>query len=216
MSGDAAEGSGAAALLQEGLALEDRQSLLQTSDLCLTPSLPLFIGLRLGYALIFDLLVVGQDSIQFRLSALKVRFELSDFLVKPLELLCLVLHILLLCHLGDFVLLCLLVVCGLSRRFLCLLLCKVFGEIREDHLKHVNDTTTSPRRFAVSRDGWCWLLQQRLLCLGLIIVTEDLQSLFNSIDTSLKVLFSLKEGSMCVLADLVHLSLHLCQLRQLF
>merc|ERR1719199_123539 len=91
-----------AALLQEcSFALENRQSILQACDLCLSPLLPLLISLGLGNALILNLLIVLEHCIKLGLNAVTITSELCNSFVESGELLRLVLDILLLRGLGD-------------------------------------------------------------------------------------------------------------------
>merc|ERR550537_1491150 len=98
-------------LHQGRLALEDRARLLEPRDLRLAAPLPLLVGLWLRDAPVLDLRVVVEDAGELLAGGVLVGGVLGDGLVEALELLCLVLHVLLLqgpCHLvllGDLLVL---------------------------------------------------------------------------------------------------------------
>merc|ERR1719230_1794241 len=111
---------GAAALLDEGsLILQDGQSLLEPGNFCLAASLPVLVGLRLGNALVLNLLEVLVDCSELGLNVLLVGGQFGVGLLQASCLLGLVLDVLLLSGLLDLVFLGLLfvgVLCGLLRR----------------------------------------------------------------------------------------------------
>merc|ERR1719498_408584 len=129
--------------------------------------------------------------------------ELSSLLVKGSSLLGLVLDVLLLGRLLDCILVGLRLVGGC-----CSLLCRnhvgdALGEIGLDDLKHADDATASTFRAGV-----------RLVSLGIIIV-EDLQSKFDTLESLLQLRMVFLEGCLLIGTDLVHLCLSVSELSKL-
>merc|ERR1719230_770641 len=88
---------GAAALLDEGsLIFQDGQCVLEPGNLSLAASLPVFVGLWLGDALVLNLLEVLVDCGELSLNVLLVGGQFSIGLVQACCLLGLVLDVLLL------------------------------------------------------------------------------------------------------------------------
>merc|ERR1719174_2294103 len=97
--------------------LQNRQSLLESSNLCSATGSSFFVCFGLGHAAVFDLAVVFIDRCKLGGSRVLVSCELGDALVKRLEFLGLVLDILFLRGLSNLVLLCQSIVLGLGIRF---------------------------------------------------------------------------------------------------
>merc|ERR1719401_923237 len=120
----------APASLHEGsLRLEDLQSRLETLYLSFTPSLPLFIALRLGNTAIFQLCIVFENSRELRVCGVPVSREVADTFIQTLKLLCLVDDVLRLHGLRHLVVLSGLLIHSNGISFLRLLGRQVLGKI---------------------------------------------------------------------------------------
>merc|ERR1719159_53693 len=116
--------------LQEGLALQDGQGLLEAYNLSLTTFLPLLITFRLGNAPVLYFLVIVENCIELSLQAIAVTSVLRNRLVKGGILFGLVLYVLLHSRFVDFVLLCSLLILLLSICLFILFLRQFFREVR--------------------------------------------------------------------------------------
>merc|ERR1719316_1969412 len=96
--------------LKERLTFKYFQRLLQPGDLLLAPGLPLLVALLLWGAHLLELCHVLVDRGELRLHTLLVLRELAELFLEGRNLLVLVLHVLILCYLGELVLLRLLLV----------------------------------------------------------------------------------------------------------
>merc|ERR1719203_1507955 len=144
-------------LHEGGLVLEGGKRLLEPSNFSLTASLALLISLRLRDAPVLDLRVVLHHCSEFRTRGLLVSCELANFLVEILEVLCLVLHVLILQSFGLLVLEGRCLVLRLCIGLLRLLCCEVLRKVGFTNLKDVNDAAT--RATCLSMEFWhCWLL----------------------------------------------------------
>merc|ERR1719263_1135843 len=99
-----AESALAAALKEHCLTVQDFQGLLQSCDFCSAALHALLVSLSLCNASLLQAVIIFVHCIKFLLDSSSVCSCLSGLLVEPLELLCLIFHVLLLCGLGDLVL----------------------------------------------------------------------------------------------------------------
>mmetsp|Transcript_15997 Transcript_15997/g.40226 ORF Transcript_15997/g.40226 Transcript_15997/m.40226 type:complete len:310 (+) Transcript_15997:2-931(+) len=198
----AAEAAVGHTLLDEGrLALQGVQGRLQTGNLGLAVCLLVRIGLRDLRALGLDLREVLEDGIQLRLNVEAVRGECSRFLVEEGRLLDLVLHILLLRHLLDRIVLRLLLIGREGGLFGGHDLGEVLAEVALDNLQEADDAGAGARGRDVRR------------VLGVVVV-QDLQRQLNAVEALLQVGLGGRVHRVLLSAQFVHLGLGVHELRQ--
>merc|ERR1719453_263494 len=186
-------------LLDEGgLILEDLQSLLEACNLSLALCLPLSIWLCLGNTHLLELVQSRCHRSKLILHTRQIGGELSHSLVKACGLLGLVLHILLLLHVGNFILLAVgFVFCHSS------LLCsshlgESLGEVRLAHLEETNDSAAGAFRGAVA------LVSLR------VVFLEDLECHLHTLDALLHLCAVLVIRCLFLPTERISLSLGLC------
>mmetsp|Transcript_52804 Transcript_52804/g.113067 ORF Transcript_52804/g.113067 Transcript_52804/m.113067 type:complete len:423 (-) Transcript_52804:999-2267(-) len=190
-------------LKQRGIALERLESLLEAVDLLSATPRPLLIGLRFCHALLLELGKVLLDGSELLPNAIPVRGKLGRSLAEGLGLFALVLQILLLGSPGDLRFLDLCVVGCSGGLFLGCLLGKAFGEVRLHHLEKANDALT------------CTFSLGIVFVRATVILAEDFQSHLAALDSFLQLRLVLKEECLFLLADLRHIPLLPCHVRQL-
>merc|ERR1719353_2751519 len=131
--------------LQQRLAREDGQRLLEARNLLLALSLALAVRHRLRLALRLQLVKVGQDGVKLLGRRRLVLLVVAERNLQLLHLIGLALHVALLRRLGDGVLLGQLVVGGLRRLLISLSLGQQRGEVALRHLQHRHDRRADVR-----------------------------------------------------------------------
>merc|ERR1719229_77990 len=144
--GDQCASEDAASLsLNEGsFIFEDGQSLFQSADFRLTPSLALCVSLWLSNAPVLDFAVILENSAELCIGSLTVRRILGDCCILGSRFLTSIFHILIFECLGHGILLSHLLVLGLGVCLLCLLLGEIGGKVGFDNFQNVNDGATRP------------------------------------------------------------------------
>merc|ERR1740130_2354759 len=200
----------ASALDKRGLTLEDLERILQARDLGLAARFAGLISLWLGDATLVDLGEILEHRLELSAGTITVGRKLADVLVQANGFLSLVLHVLTLGRRGDLVLLGGLLIVFLRSRFAGLLLRQVGCKVRLDNLEDANDASASTVRGSEQR--WLlWLLHEGSLLARSIIIADHNQSLADTSEAQLQVLLRLDVVRVCLLANLAHLSLLLCQ-----
>merc|ERR1719191_171795 len=158
------------ALKKHSLTLQDVESFLQASNLSLTTLHTLCIRLWFGNAALHNAGIILVHRIQLLLDTRPVGGCFGSLLIKAFCFFCLVFHILILCCLCDFILLCRTLIlrdgsilCGNH-------LSQALGEVRLAYFQETNDTAAGTISWTVS-----------LVSLG-IILPQNFQSEFHALD----------------------------------
>merc|ERR1740138_1242827 len=138
-----AEGVRRFLLQEDGLTLQNRECLFQSSDFGLASLDPVGVALWLSDAPLFNALQIREDSIEFLLHTRLVRLGLSNCLIETLRLFRLVFYILVLRCLRDLVLLGGLLIFSHGGFLGCDHLGKPLGEVRLAHFEKADNSTTS-------------------------------------------------------------------------